>query len=115
MCIRDRLEIILDELSATQIFPGEFINEIFKLEKDQIISMFIQSTHKILEINPNLREALFIYLIQIMMADKKIDTNEINTLIQMANDFFGYQQVEAANIILEMLKNNFTPNVISLY
>ena len=109
------LEIILDELSATQIFPGEFINEIFKLEKDQIISMFIQSTHKILEINPNLREALFIYLIQIMMADKKIDTNEINTLIQMANDFFGYQQVEAANIILEMLKNNFTPNVISLY
>ena len=77
--------------------------------------MFIQSTHKILEINPNLREALFIYLIQIMIADKKLDTNEINTLIQMANDFFGYQQVEAANIILEMLKNNFTPNVISLY
>jgi len=111
----EEIEVILEELSATKIFPMEFLEKVSKMKAEEIGKMFTDSVNKILEINPNLREAMFIYLISIVMADKEINADEINFLLNIGEQSLGYAQMEAANILLAVIQQHYSPKMTDLY
>lgn len=111
----EEIEVILEELSATKIFPMEFLDKVSKMKADEIGKMFTDSVNKIMEINPNLREAMFIYLISIVMADKEINADEINFLLNIGEQALGYAQMEAANILLAVIQQHYSPKMTDLY
>lgn len=111
----EEIEVILEELSATKIFPMEFLDKVSKMKADEIGKMFSDSVNKIMEINPNLREAMFLYLISIVMADKEINVDEINFLLNIGEQALGYAQMEAANILLAVIQQHYQPKMTDLY
>ena len=111
----EEIEVILEELSATKIFPMEFLEKVSKMNLEEISKMFSDSVNKIMEINPNLREAMFLYLISIVMADKEINGDEINFLLNIGEQALGYSQMEAANILLAVIQRHYTPRMTDLY
>ena len=111
----EEIEVILEELSATKIFPMEFLEKVSKMNLEEISKMFSDSVNKIMEINPNLREAMFLYLISIVMADKEINSDEINFLLNIGEQALGYSPMEAANILLAVIQRHYTPRMTDLY
>ncbi|MDO5342679.1 MAG: M48 family metallopeptidase [Bacteroidia bacterium] len=111
----EEIEVILEELSATKIFPMDFLEKVSKMDPNEISKMFSDSVNKIMEINPNLREAMFLYLISIVMADKEINGDEINFLLNIGEQALGYSQMEAANILLAVIQRHYTPKMTDLY
>lgn len=111
----EEIEIILEELSATKIFPMDFLEKVSNMKPEEIGEMFSKSVSKILEINPNLRNAMFLYLISIVMADKQFDVNEINFLLNIGQEIFGYSPMEAANIFLAVIQQHYQPKMTDLY
>lgn len=111
----EEIEVILEELSATKIFPMDFLEKVSKMKPDEISKMFSDSVNKIMEINPNLREAMFLYLISIVMADKEINGDEINFLLNIGEQALGYSPMEAANILLAVIQRHYTPRMTDLY
>lgn len=111
----EEIEVILEELSATKIFPMDFLEKVSKMNLEEISKMFSDSVNKIMEINPNLREAMFLYLISIVMADKEINGDEINFLLNIGEQALGYSQMEAANILLAVIQRHYTPKMTDLY
>lgn len=111
----EEIEVILEELSATKIFPMDFLEKVSKMNPNEISKMFSDSVNKIMEINPNLREAMFLYLISIVMADKEINGDEINFLLNIGEQALGYSQMEAANILLAVIQRHYTPKMTDLY
>ncbi|MCQ2310028.1 MAG: M48 family metallopeptidase [Bacteroidales bacterium] len=111
----EEIEVILEELSATKIFPMDFLEKVSKMDPNKISKMFSDSVNKIMEINPNLREAMFLYLISIVMADKEINSDEINFLLNIGEQALGYSQMEAANILLAVIQRHYTPKMTDLY
>lgn len=111
----EEIEVILEELSATKIFPMEFLEKVSKMNLEEISKMFSDSVNKIMEINPNLREAMFLYLISIVMADKEINGDEINFLLNIGEQALGYSPMEAANILLAVIQRHYTPRMTDLY
>lgn len=111
----EEIEVILEELSATKIFPMDFLEKVSKMNLEEISKMFSDSVNKIMEINPNLREAMFLYLISIVMADKEINGDEINFLLNIGEQALGYSPMEAANILLAVIQRHYTPRMTDLY
>ncbi|MCQ2307600.1 MAG: M48 family metallopeptidase [Bacteroidales bacterium] len=111
----EEIEVILEELSATKIFPMDFLEKVSTMNPNEISKMFSDSVNKIMEINPNLREAMFLYLISIVMADKEINGDEINFLLNIGEQALGYSQMEAANILLAVIQRHYTPRMTDLY
>jgi len=111
----EEIEVILEELSATKIFPMNFLEKVSKMKPKEIGKMFDDSVAKIMEINPNLREAMFLYLISIVMADKQLDINEINFLLNVGQESLGYSTVEASNILLAVIQQHYQPKMTDLY
>lgn len=111
----EEIEVILDELSATKVFPMNFLEKVSKMKPKEIGKMFNDSVAKIMEINPNLREAMFLYLVSIIMADKQLDISEINFLLNVGQDSLGYSPVEASNILLAVIQQHYQPKMTDLY
>lgn len=106
---KEELNMVLDNLAETQIFPMEFLKEIDATEK--VPEIFAESIAKIFEEEPNLREGMFRYMIDIVIADKRLDKREIQLLYQLGDAYFAYSRKEVAIMMAEMVQAKFLPNV----
>ena len=111
----EEIEAILNNLSTLQVFPAAYLSDIANLKGDRLVKKFMKSAQKILELNPNMRTAMFTYLVEIVMADKELKKEEIETILSLANDILDIPPMEAANILLEIIQQNYTPNIHSLF
>jgi len=111
----DEIEAILDNLSNLQVFPAAYLSDILKLRGDRLVKKFVKSVQKILALNPNIRPSLFVYLVEIVLADKEIKKEEVETILGLANDVLGIPPMEAANILLDVIQKNYNPNMQSLF
>lgn len=108
----EEVEQILDELSAIQIFPQEYLNTIAQKEVGQI---FEESIKKILETNPELREGMLRYIIAVAMADNSIEDKEVNTVFGIGQQLLGFPPIEIAQIFAQMIQHNFVPDSEDIY
>ena len=111
----EEIEAILNNLSTLQVFPANYLSDILKLKGQKIVNKFTKSAQKILELNPNLRTAMFVYLIEIVMADKEIKKEEIEAILALGNNVLGIPPMEAANILLEIIQQNYNPDMQKLF
>lgn len=111
----DEIEAILNNLSNLEVFPATYLSEILKLKGDRLVKRFTKSVEKIMKINPNMRISMFVYLIEIVMADKEIKKEEVETILSLANGVLGIPPMEAANILLGVIQNNYMPDMQKLY
>lgn len=98
---------ILDNLAALQIFPIQYIEE---LSKQNISKLFEESVKNILEINPTLRDTMLLYIMGIIIADKRFDPKELDLLYNIGEDLLGYSRKEIAHYFAAAIQEGFTPS-----
>ena len=111
----DEIEAILNNLSNLEVFPAAYLSDILKLKGDRLVKRFTKSVEKIMELNPNLRTSMFVYLVEIIMADKEIKKEEVETILSLANGALGIPPMEASNILLSIIQSNYLPDMQKLY
>lgn len=111
----DEIEAILNNLSSLEVFPAAYLSDILKLKGDRLVKRFTKSVEKIMELNPNMRTSMFVYLVEIIMADKEIKKEEVETILSLANGALGIPPMEASNILLGIIQSNYMPDMQKLY
>lgn len=105
------IEQILSELSVLEIFPKTYLEEI---AQEDVVKKFQESIKKLLELNPESREAMLRYLITISLSDKNISVKEVELIFNIAAAELGYSPTETAQIFSQMIQIDFTPSMDSL-
>lgn len=98
---------ILDSLAALQIFPIQYIEE---LSKQNVSEKFEESVSKILELDPTLRDTMLLYIMGIIIADKRFDKKEIELLYNIGENVLGYSRKEIAHYFASAIQQGFTPS-----
>ena len=111
----EEIEAILNNLSTLEVFPANYLSEILKLRGDRLVKKFTKSAQKILELNPNLKQSMMIYLIEIVIADKELKKEEIEMLFAIGENVLGIPPMEAANILLDIIQQNYNPDLQKLF
>ncbi len=111
----EEIETILNNLSSLEVFPAAYLSDILKLKGDRLVKRFTKSVEKIMELNPNMRTSMFVYLVEIIMADKEIKKEEVETILSLANGALGIPPMEASNILLGIIQSNYMPDMQKLY
>lgn len=101
------IEAINVSLSDFTIFPGRFLQNLYESEK--VAEVFNDSIKNILEINPAEKERLLGFMIEMALADKKIQAEEINFIFNLGHQGFGYSHKEVAQIFAGMIQQRFMP------
>ena len=66
----NEIDLIFSELSVLEIFPKTYLEDI---AQSDVVETFKESIKKLLELNPETREAMLRYLISIALADKDVN------------------------------------------
>jgi len=108
---QDEFEAILESLSAYKMFPKNFLDEV---SQQDVLKIFNESTSKILELEPGLRDSLFTYVLSIVFADSKFTDAEMGLVYELGNKCFGYSEKEIAGMFAAMIQMGFTPDLQAL-
>ena len=73
----NEIDLIFSELSVLEIFPKTYLEDI---AQSDVVETFKESIKKLLELNPETREAMLRYLISIALADKDINVKEVELI-----------------------------------
>lgn len=104
----NEIDLIFSELSVLEIFPKSYLEDI---AQSDVVETFKESIKKLLELNPETREAMLRYLISIALADKDINVKEVELIFNIAAGELGYSPVETAQIFSQMIQIDFTPSM----
>ena len=105
------IDLIFSELSVLEIFPKTYLEDI---AQSDVVETFKESIKKLLELNPETREAMLRYLISIALADKDINVKEVELIFNIAAGELGYSPMETAQIFSQMIQIDFTPSMNAL-
>jgi hypothetical protein len=103
----DEYKEIIESLAAMKIFPRQFLDEI---AAGDVGDIFNKSVEGILKVNPGMRDGLLDYMIQIVMADKKIATEEVKWLYDFGGSI-GFSEIEVASAIAVAIQRNYVPGL----
>ena len=107
----NEIDLIFSELSVLEIFPKTYLEDI---AQSDVVETFKESIKKLLELNPETREAMLRYLISIALADKDINVKEVELIFNIAAGELGYSPMETAQIFSQMIQIDFTPSMNAL-
>lgn len=108
---RDEINVIINNLADTEMFPTAYLQEI---ASGDVSAIFQEAVTKVLEEEPSLREAMFHYMIDIVMSDHSITKKEIDLLYEIGQSCFNYGRKETAQMLAEMIQAKYVPNVVDL-
>ena len=103
----DEYKEIIESLAAMKIFPKQFLDEI---AEGNVVDIFNHSVEGILNVNPGMREGLLDYMIQIVMADKKIAPEEVKWLYDFGGNV-GFSDIEVATAIAVAIQRSYIPGL----
>jgi uncharacterized tellurite resistance protein B-like protein len=97
-------------LSASNIFPKLFLDDIAKADVDKL---FESSINAILQINPGLKPNLLEYMISVVLADKNISEKEVNFIYSIGQEL-GLSVKEISILFANMIQGNFNPSLAAI-
>lgn len=106
------IEMLTLTLSDFMIFPRSFVQHVH--ESGKVLEIFNTALKHILEINPSERDAMLSFMINMVMADKKIETKELEFIFGVGEQAFNYSKKEVAQIFAEWIQKNFLPSTHEL-
>lgn len=107
----DEQNAILEQLSTQQMFAMDYLQQI---SESDVADVFYKSIAKILEIEPGMREAMFRYVIGIIIVDNKLSKAEMEFIFNMGESAFGYSRKECAVMTAQQIQLDFTPEMSKL-
>jgi hypothetical protein len=108
----EELEKIINYVGGLQLFPKHFWARITDLKHEELISLFHNSIKTILKLNPGERIPMLMYLIDVMLADRKIDEKEINFLYEIGENILELKKKEIAQILVGAIQRNLIPRIV---
>ena len=61
-------------------------------------------------VNPTLRDTMLLYIMGIIIADKRFDPKELDLLYNIGEDLLGYSRKEIAHYFAAAIQEGFTPS-----
>ncbi|MDO4462014.1 MAG: M48 family metallopeptidase [Bacteroidia bacterium] len=106
----DEYNVIIEELSAFQLFPKEFLEEYVNSGTD-LVKEFDEVTKKIMELDASRRPALLDFLITLAIVDHKIKKTEVETVFNIGVNYLHFSEVEIAQAFAIKVQNEFSPKM----
>ena len=103
---QEEIETIVEKLAATQMFARGYLMSMRNQEHEE---MFRFTVNQLLRIRPDLQDMMFDYLIDIILADKKITTEEVDFLYNVGMNYFNYKKTTVADKLLKHIREDFEP------
>ena len=107
---QEEYNAIIENLADLKIFPRKFIEEVMN---GDILQTFNNSVENILKVNPGMREDMLEYMIQIVISDKTISTEEMDMLYDFGRNV-GLSDMEVATAIAVAIQKNYIPSMESI-
>jgi uncharacterized tellurite resistance protein B-like protein len=107
----EELENILGTLSNASHFPRHALDAI--LGGKDPMKVFFEAVKRVLSVNPGERMAIFSYLIDVALSDRRLRQQEVDLLYRLGEDLFGLSRKEAAQMIAAALQKAFVPNLLA--
>jgi uncharacterized tellurite resistance protein B-like protein len=105
----NEIDTIVDTLSKYTIFPKRYLESI--IEDENINELLQNSIKAILEAAPEYYLALIGYLMDIIMADKRFDPQELEILFTITENYMEISRRETVRIIGEIIREEFVPRI----
>lgn len=108
----EEYKVIISELSEFILNPKEYLEEI--ANDDDIFDTLQNVIDDILEVEPDLRDLMLEYLIRIALADKKIESIEVDTIMELGESMLGFSREEIAKSFANHIQKSFSPDILAL-
>ena len=108
---RAEVDQILRSLAGVTLFPEPVLSQM--LEADDAEQVFRDSAFTILESYPEERDRMFSYLGQMLLADRRIGAEEIEILMRLGTQLFGFTPQGCAARLGAQVQEDFRPWMVS--
>ncbi len=107
----DEIDLILNKMSSFHMFPKDVLLAISKEDRNDV---FYRSVQAILEAQPNSRNELFLYMVDLMVADRNFHKAEVDLLAEVAQKVFQLDQETFLRLLAYGIQRGFLPSVESI-
>lgn len=107
----NEIELILNKMSSFHMFPKDVLLAISKEDRYEV---FNRSVQDILQAQPESRNELFLYMVDLMVADRHFHKAEIDLLTEVAQKVFQLDQKTFLQLLAFGIQRGFLPSVESI-
>ena len=107
----EEIELILSRMSEFHMFPKDVLIEV---SKEDPYDVFNRSVQEILREQPSNKEQLFMYLVDLMMADRSFHHAELDLLTEIAQKTFQFDNETFLKLIAFGVQRGFLPSMESI-
>lgn len=104
-------EQILGQMSNYHMFPISILNQV---TPENCSDVFNNCVANILEADPKNANTLFLYLVNILVSDHKLDDKELDLLFQMGKEAMRLDDRQMTELLAEGMRRFFIPAISSL-
>lgn len=108
---KEEKESILQSISQFTLFP---MNMLKRVEEGDVVKIFNENLSAILQKNPNIKFELFKFIMDQVLSDNKLKVEEVNLMIRMGVEAFGFEQQEVMNAFAQRIREVFRPSFSSI-
>jgi len=105
----DEVETILNNMSEFYMFPLDVLKQV---TPENCSDVFNKSLQALIQINPDGRPQLFLYLVNIMATDFKFKQSEIELLMQMGKEAFGFEEEFVVRLLADGIRMSVASGVV---
>ena len=105
------IDLILNRMSSFHMFPKDVL---LAVSKENHREVFNQSVMQILNEQPDCRNDLFMYMVDLMIADRTFHKAEIDLLAEVAQHVFQLDQETFLKLLAIGIQRGFLPSVESI-
>ena len=102
-------------MSGYYMFPMDILKQI---TPENCSDIFNKSVQKLLELQPEIRNDLFVYLVNIMVTDFKFKQEELGLLFKMGKEALGLDEATMVGLLVEGIRFGisvgFVPSTTSI-
>lgn len=106
---QDEVETILNNMSEFYMFPMDILQQV---TSENCSDVFNKSLQSLLQLNPDARNDLFLYLVNIMVTDFKFKQEELDLLMRMGKEAFGMEEELIVRLIADGIRMNVATGVV---
>lgn len=105
----DEVENILNNMSEFYMFPMDILKQVTPQNCSDVFNKSLQS---LLQLNPDMRNDLFLYLVNIMVTDFKFKQEELDLLLRLGKEAFGLDEETIVKLIADGIRINVSTGVV---
>ena len=102
----DEIDNILQNMSNFHLFPAEILQQV---HKGDAVEIFKNTVGEILSIEPEKKPELLGFMVDQVMTDGKIKIDEVNLILQIGVEVFGYSQQDVLGFFAQRVREVFKP------